>query len=274
MDKDQDKNNTESQFGLFSDIQDKAIYELPLNERIRNFLRLEFLFQLVSYSISKPEEWDNRQCVSNLIDISELLNRTDIKAELYKELDKHISLLQTLKKNPQVDGEVLNEMLNRLQDSHNQLTNPAYHPGQNINEDELISSIKQRSSIAGGACNFDLPSYHHWLSKNSSERKFQLNQWFDDLKYMKNAINLVLKILRSGSEATKETAPEGFFQYSLDQNKPIQLIRILLPVGNSSFPEISGGKHRFSVRFLEQNSTRERPIQIGHNIDFELQCCN
>ncbi len=269
-----DIDTTESQFGLFSDVQDKAIYELPLNERIRNFLRLEFLFQLVNYSLSKSEEWDNRQCVSNLIDISELLNRTDIKAELYKELDKHINLLRSLQKNPQVDDEILNEMLHKLQDSHLQLTNPSYHPGKNMKEDELISSIKQRLSIAGGACNFDLPSYHHWLTKNSSERKFQLNQWFDDLKYMKNAISLVLNLLRTGSEATKESATDGFFQYSLEKNKPIQLIRILMPIGTTSFPEISGGKHRFSVRFLEQHTTRERPTQIGHNIDFELQCCN
>ncbi len=265
---------TDSQFGLFEEIQDKAIYELPINERIRNFLRLEFLFQLVDYSIDKSTEWDSRQCVNRLIEISELISRTDIKSELVKELNKHISLLETFQKNPEVDNKVLDEMLNKLQDALRQLKNPSYHPGHALLHDELISSVRQRVSIAGGTCNFDLPAYHHWLSKSTSERKFQLNRWAEDLKYMNDAIKMVLVILRTGSEVTKESAPEGFFQYSIDQNRPAQLIRILLPIGDPFFPEISGGKHRFSVRFLEQNNTQERSTQIKRTIDFELQCCN
>jgi len=266
--------DTDEQFGLFSDVQDKAIYELPINERIRNFLRLEFLFQIVDDSMDKTTEWDSRQCVNSLIEISELTSRTDIKTELAKELDKHIKLFQTFQKNPDVDDKVLDDMLNNLQDSHRQLTNPSYHPGYALRDDELISSIRQRISIAGGTCNFDLPAYHHWLRKSTSERKFQLNRWAEDLKYMRDAIKLVLVILRTGAETTKESALDGFFQYSIDQNRPAQLIRILLPINDPFFPEISGGKHRFSVRFLEQNNTQERPSQIKRTVDFKLQCCN
>ena len=266
--------DTKDQFGLFSDVQDKAIYELPINERIRNFLRLEFLFQIIDDSIEKATEWDSRGCVNSLIDISELISRTDIKTELAKELDKHIKLFQSFQKNPDVDDKVLDEMLTNLQDSHRQLVNPSYHPGHALRHDELISSIRQRISIAGGTCNFDLPAYHHWLRKNTRERKFQLNRWAEDLKYMREAIKLVLVILRTGAETTKESAPDGFFQYSIDQSRSVQLIRILLPVNDPFFPEISGGKHRFSVRFLEQNNTQERPSQIKRTVDFKLQCCS
>lgn len=266
--------DTDDQFGLFTDVQDKAIYELPINERIRNFLRLEFLFQLANESMAKTTEMGSRQCVSSLIEISELISRTDIKSELVKELDKHINLFQTFQKNPDVDDKVLDEMLNNLQDSHRQLKNLTYHPGHALRHDELISSIRQRISIAGGTCNFDLPAYHHWLRKSTSERKFQLNRWADDLKYMFDAIKLVLIILRTATQSTRESASDGFFQYSLDQNRPAQLIRILLPINDPFFPEISGGKHRFSVRFLEQNNTQERASQIKRTVDFELQCCS
>ncbi len=266
--------DTDDQFGLFTDVQDKAIYELPINERIRNFLRLEFLFQIADDSMEKTAEWDSRQCVSSLIEVSELISRTDIKKELVKELDRYIKLFQTFQKNPDVDDKILDEMLHNLQDSYHQLTNPSYHPGQLLQQDELIASIRQRISIAGGTCNFDLPAYHHWLRKSTSERKFQLNRWAADLNYMRDAIKLVLIILRTGSETTKESATDGFFQYSIDQNRPAQLIRILLPINDPYFPEISGGKHRFSVRFLEQNNTQERPSQIQRTVDFELQCCN
>ena len=267
-------NDTDSQFGLFTDVQDKAIYELPINERIRNFLRLEFLFQLVDDSMDKTTERDSRQCVSSLIEISELISRTDIRTQLIKELDKHIKLFQTFQKNPDVDDKVLDEMLNNLQDSYHHLKNPSYRPGYALQHDELISSIKQRISIAGGTCNFDLPAYHHWLRKSTSERKFQLNRWADDLKHINDAIKLALVILRTGAETTTESAQEGFFQYSLDQNRPVKLVRILLPIGDPFFPEISGGKHRFSVRFLEQHNTQERPAQVQRIVAFELQCCN
>lgn len=268
--------NNDTQFGLFEEIADKAIYELPVTERIRNFLRLEFLFDLVEYSMDKTSEWESRQCISSLIDISELLNRTDIKSELSKELDKHIKLLETLQKNPQVDSDVLNDMLTRMQDAHRQLNNLSYHPGHALRHDELIATIRQRVSIAGGTCSFDLPAYHHWLSRSTSERKFQLNRWAYDLEHLRNAIRLVLIILRTGAETTEEKAVDGFFQYSLDQNqnRPAQLVRILLPIGVSYFPEISGGRHRFSVRFLEQSSTQERPAQINRTVEFELQCCS
>jgi len=266
--------DTDDQLGLFTDIQDKAIYELPINEHIRNFLRLEFLFQIVDDSMEKTEEWDSRQCVSGLIEVNELISRTDIKKELVKELDRYIRLFQSFQKNPDVDDKVLDEMLNKLQDSHRQLSNPSYHPGHMLHQDELIASIRQRNSISGGTCNFDLPAYHHWLRKSTGERKFQLNHWADDLKYMRDAIKLVLIILRTGSETTKESAVDGFFQYSIEQNRPAQLIRILLSINDPYFPEISGGKHRFSVRFMEQNNTQERPSQIKRTVDFELQCCN
>ena len=38
-------------------------------------------------------------------------------------------------------------------------------------------SIKQRTGIPGGACEFDLPSYHFWLHRPAEERIGQLAAW-------------------------------------------------------------------------------------------------
>jgi cell division protein ZapD len=268
-----ESDKTDSQFGLFETIQDKAVYELPINERIRNFLRLEFLFGLAEHSRDITSEWASRHCIISLIDICDLLSRTDIKGELTKELDKQITRFESFQKNPEVESEVLTDILNQLRDTHQQLVNPNYHPGNSIRNDELLNAIKQRVSIAGGTCNFDMPSFHFWLSKSASERKFQLGRWMDDIKYIKQAIDLILNILRTSSEMTEETAAEGFFQYSMDPNKAAQLVRIVLPIGEFYFPEISGGRHRFSIRFLEQSNTEERPSQIKRTLNFKLQCC-
>jgi cell division protein ZapD len=39
------------------------------------------------------------------------------------------------------------------------------------------------------------------------------------------------------------------------------------------FAEISGGRHRFTVRFLAQPNLAERAVQIDRAIPFELTCC-
>jgi cell division protein ZapD len=66
----------------------------------------------------------------------------------------------------------------------------------------------------------------------------------------------------------------GFYQQPVDPNAVCQLVRVILPSELSVFPEISGGKHRFTIRFLEQATTAGRPAQTDQDIQFELQCCN
>jgi len=62
-------------------------YEQPLNERVRTFLRMEHLFKLVDHHIKGASEWDSRGTLSIILDIMDLLSRSDIKTELIKELD-------------------------------------------------------------------------------------------------------------------------------------------------------------------------------------------
>jgi Uncharacterized protein conserved in bacteria len=82
-----------------------------------------------------------------------------------------------------------------------------------------------------------------------------------------------LTLIRQSVVPTHEHAPRGFFQQSLDPNLPYQLLRVSLPASASYFPEISGGKHRFTVRFLEQPCLEMRAVQTAHEVDFELARC-
>ena len=84
-------------------MQIKIIYEQPLNERIRTFLRLEHLFKITNHHIKGNSEWDSRAAITNLLSIVELLGRSDIKSDLVKELERHASTLNSLANNPNVD---------------------------------------------------------------------------------------------------------------------------------------------------------------------------
>ena len=248
-------------------------YEQPLNERIRTFLRIEYLFDLAEHHIEQEDMWDCRQAITALLDINDILTRSDIKSELVKELERHAGTLSTLKKNPGVDGERLAQIMEDLSHFLTSLREPTCQPGQTLRQDELISFIRQRASIQGGACNFDLPGYHHWLHQPWVTRRNQLHIWQADLLVIKKSLKLALLMLRNSSNPTTEIAEEGFFQRPMEAGLGCQLIRVKLPEDSPYYPEISGGKHRFSIRFLEQPDTGKRPVQTGNTVEFQLHCC-
>ena len=254
-------------------METKIIYEQPLNERTRTFLRLEHLFKITNHHINNPSEWDNRAVVTNLLNIVDLLTRSDIKSDLIKELERHLATLNTLSRNPNVDQARLTSIVDNIITILEVIKKPACQPGQSIKQDEFITSIKQRNIIPGGSCNFDLPNYHYWLNKSFDDRVNDISHWYSDLKIINDGLKLALNMIRNSANPAIELAPSGFFQKPIESNISCQLIRILLPVESKLYPEISGGKHRFTVRFMEQPSTKSRPVQTQDNVEFELHCC-
>lgn len=247
-------------------------YEQPLNERVRTFLRLEFLFTQIEHTRTGESPWDSRATLASLIDILNILSRTDLKSELIMELERQIANLSPLEDSPNVDREKLGQILDEMDLVVDQLHATQGQIGLHLRQNEFINSIKQRSSISGGTCGFDLPAYHYWLHRPAETRIENLQQWIAVFENIRSSINLILHLIRDSASPTKETAIGGFFQQSLDINAPYQLIRVTLPADSPYFTEISGGKHRFTVRFM-QMSLEERPTQTSANVDFELTCC-
>jgi cell division protein ZapD len=68
-------------------------------------------------------------------------------------------------------------------------------------------------------------------------------------------------------------ASAGIYQRTLDPNLPCQLVRIALPPGLPYFAELSGGRHRFTARFLEFSTNENRARQTDKDVEFELACC-
>jgi cell division protein ZapD len=249
------------------------VYEQPLNERVRTFLRLEHLFDTEDHFLANASEWDSRTCLTLLFDIIDMLGRSNVKTELIKELERHAVTLTNLKKNPGVDLERLEIILDDINFHLEILRDSSYQPGQMLRHDELITSIKQRSSIPGGSCNFDLPAYHHWLQNSIAKRNSDLDKWREDFLVIKKSIRLALHMIRNSANPVIEQALNGFFQKPIEGDIDCQMVRVVMPQGSTYFPEISGGKHRFTVRFLKQDSTADRPTQTKNSVEFELHCC-
>jgi cell division protein ZapD len=252
-------------------MQNKIIFEQPLNERMRNLLRLEHLFDLIACrSENIINKWDYRNILESLLEINDLLGRSDFKTELIKELDRHSLMLTSLENNPAVDQQRLKNVNNEICELLMELRNNSYQPGTQLKNDELVTSFKQRISIPGGTCNFDLPRLHYWLNQSDVKQKQNLDNWSSDLTPIKKSIYLALDMIRNSANPTIEKAESGFYQKSIESNVSCQLIRIFLPSASRYYPEISGGKHRFTIRFMEEATTDNRPGQTKNDVDFEL----
>ena len=252
---------------------DYIIYEQPLNERIRTFLRLEFLFLRVENAMRDNTEQHNRDVVDNLINILSVFERSDLKSEIIKELERLISVLSALENSPGVDSKALEALLSDLDQVLDSLHLNKAAIGQPLRDNDFLYSIRQRSSIPGGTCDFDLPSYHFWLQHtDDTVRKQQIVAWFDQFSSVKAAIQTTLKLIRESTHFSSANAVSGFYQHNLDSQQPVQLIRVQIPRELNYYPEISGGKHRFTVRFMHFD-INTRSQQANEDITFSLSCC-
>lgn len=252
---------------------DNIIYEQPLNERIRTFLRLEFLFSRVDIALSASSEQHNRDAIDSLLQILSVFERSDLKSEIIKELERLISSLSALENKQGVDKKALDSLLSELDQVLDSLHVKKTAIGQALRDNDFLYSIRQRSSIPGGTCDFDIPSYHFWLQHFSkSDRQHQLNTWHEQFSGVRAAINTTLHLVRESTHFVTTTAVAGFYQHNLDSSQPNQLIRVQIPRDAPYYPEISGGKHRFTVRFM-QFSLVQRSQQSTDDIVFSLSCC-
>lgn len=256
-------------------MSDKTIYEQPLNERTRTFLRLEFLFKQARHCMRGNKQWDSRCMLATLIAILNLITgKTDLKTEILKELERQTAYLATLERNPGVDRSILSEILDQLEDLIDRIHAYRGQIGQDLRDNELLTSIRQRSAIPGGDCDFDMPAYHFWLQQPAEQRHNDLMNWMRGINIVEEAVELILRLIRQSAVPKPLTAEGGFFQMSLDKAMPCQLVRIILSKHATCFPEISGGKHRVTLRFMEQKTPQQRPVQVDYDVDFGMTCCN
>lgn len=247
-------------------------FEHPLNERTRTFLRLEHLFDRFDFFAPQYDSWATRVAVECLIDIVAITARADVRNELLKELERNLAGLQRFASQPGVDEDSLARVMDDLQAAIDRLRELSGPLGQSAREDEFLKSVAQRNSIPGGTCCFDLPRFHHWLIQSPDIRRERMENWLGDLRPVDTGIRLALSLIRRSAAPRQVLAEGGFFQESLDAQSPAQMVRVGLQDTGTVYPEISGHKNRFSIRFMHIEP-RGRATQSVGDIPFRLTCC-
>ena len=247
-------------------------YEYPLNERVRTLLRLEDLFERADHFFAKEDSPDHHVALLTLFEILEVASRADLKSDLLQELERQKQVLLGFRNNPQIAENVLNNVIADIERASSALFSMAGKIGQHLRENEWLMSIKQRTGIPGGACEFDLPSYHFWLHRESAGRGTDLRAWFAPMRPIRDAAAIVLKLLREGGKPVKHVARQGVFSQMLG-GKMSQMVSIRLPLGSRFIPEISANRYALNVRFASFG-TESRPRICDSDVEFELTFCN
>jgi cell division protein ZapD len=254
-------------------VTQKITFEQPLNERIRTFLRIEQLVHRFNYALGGNTVWDTHYGLTTLFELSDLAARGDLKSEIMKELKRQTANLEGLRNTPGLDQSQLQSIIEGHQQLVEDLHGLSGQPGNQLKNSEFINSIKQRTAIPGGTCDFDVPAYHYWLAQPVNDRHTLLRNWIVPFEQIHRPMEIILQLIRGSAHPDRLQADKGFYQQTLELGQPFQLLRISLPNNSSYFPEISAGKHRFTVRFLTLTDFDSRALPTEEDIDFELACC-
>ncbi len=250
-----------------------AKYEQPLSERMRTFMRLEFLYQQMLYNSEIHSNWATRATIAGLLEIVAILSRGDVRSDIHKELDQQLSALQRFQTQPEVDRGRLDALIKNLIESRAEVGAIGTQYLQPIRECEFLNGIKHRSAIPGGTCEFDLPEYSHWLRQPHARRSEDVEKWVSAIRPICDAAVEVLWLIRESGQPMNKIAEQGMYQHTMQKDVQYHLLRVILPEDSALYPEISGSQHRFTVRFLEWSTIQRRAVQTGQNVAFQLCVC-
>ncbi len=246
-------------------------YEFPINERIRTFLRLENLYNRAVIFVGQDSAETHHVALLTIFEILEVTGRTDLKSELLQELERQRLHLTEFKGNPSVEENLVAGLLEAIETAKTGLLNSTGKTGQEIRENEWLTSIRQRTSIPGGVCQFDLPSYHYWLNGSLDNRRRDLENWLAPFKPISTGVLVILKLLRQSGQTEQVTSTGGNFQKSLS-GKTAHLIRVKIKYPTDLIPEVSANKYLLNIRFTIPGNLSRKPTQ--DNVEFELSFCN
>lgn len=251
-------------------MNEHIIYEQPVAENIRNFLKCEYLYEKYAHALTHGDIWSIRSSIATMIEISDFVLRINLKIELLKELEKLKLYINMLKENNFIDILKYDEYHEKIIECLNKLNEIENNPSKTIVSNDFLMQIKNKLHIPGGDNFFDNPSYLNFLVSNKSNIIDNINKWFHPFKYLFVASELILSIKRSNSKFEQFTSDMSFFEKRLDSSARIDLVRIRLKKDINVFPDISVNRQNINIIFKYSIGSQMLSKTVEDNVNFEL----
>lgn len=232
---------------------------------MRTWLRIEFLIQQLTVNLPIVDHAGALHFFRNVSELLDVFERGEVRTELLKELDRQQRKLQTWIGVPGVDQSRIEALIQQLKAAGSVLIS-APRIGQFLREDRLIALVRQRLSIPAAVaaliylhCTFGCI----YLRRSATT----VETWIASLNPLTQALTMVLDLIRQSAPFRKQTSLNGFYQ---DNGGDADLLRLNLSLDSQLYPQISGHKSRFAIRFMPLDSENG---QVPERLDFELACC-
>ena len=248
------------------------LYEYPFNERLRTYLRLEQLYRRLRELLTRAHSVDQHFALVTIFEIMDVASRSDLRADVIKDLERQKNLLDVLRDNPDISQHMLHQVARQVDGCSASINAQTGKTGQALTENEWLMSIRSRMGIPGGTCSFDLPAYHAWQNLDPRYRQRDLEDWANELMPLGQALELILQLLRETGIPQRVVAEQGVFQQAMPAGRSFQLLRLRIDPYLNLVPEISGNRLLVSVRLLKL-ANGSRPQPSNEDASFELTLC-
>jgi len=250
------------------------LYEYPFSEKIRSFLRLEYLFKRLFFfqqHLSASPESD--ECLLGaLFDVMDVCERGDARNTLLQELDKQKITLQEYRNYPGVDSSAIESALIDLNQVSREL-HDAGKIGRAARESEWLAKIKSRYVVPGGLSSTEFPAYQGWLTSSSDQRRKVVDEWVASFRPLAEGVNSLLQFIRASRDPEyATTSANGDYERALGR-QPFQLIRVWVPKKSEVYPEISANKYVTFVRLYQLSKQLEAHL-VTKPTGFKIAFCN
>jgi cell division protein ZapD len=245
-------------------------FEYPFNERVRSWMRLEYLLDRLKYFAQPGDARLHQVALSALFDVLDATERTDVKGGVLQDLERQKVVLSGLTDHPGVDARALSDVIQEIDQAHTTLSAMG-RTGQSLRDNDWLTSLRGRLAVPGGGTQVDMPSFHAWQCQSEGTRCADLQDWLAPLLPLDEGIALVMRLLRQSGEQQQAVAQQGAFQQMLG-GKSYQLLRVWLDPELGVFPEMSANKYMAWVRFSEQTG-QSKPQHVQRDVPFRYALC-
>ncbi len=238
------------------------VYDFPLSPKARTYLKFEAIFNRIENCRSLSNDSDTLSLIRGIVDYMDLIDGSGaLKIEIVKDLDKLTNILKNWKTNPEVDPQLIEDLLSQLTTAHTAL-DKFTRQRTVLQDDPILESIKPRFMTPCGVNCFDTPLFIFWNALPREEKLDTIAKWLHELDSIRIPLATILYIWRLCADFQKRVAKSGFMQ---ETSENCDFIEVKYPKEVRGYPVVSGFQSSVNVRFLPY----EKGAQVG-DIAFEL----
>lgn len=221
---------------------------------MRICLRLEYIFDQLHHVKYGEQSWHSSFTVNHIVQLLSIGERPDLKTKLLQLLKQCRQFYSQLKNAPEINIDKLEQVLADLDRHISYLNETEGRIGESLRNCELLYKVKMHTVNPVGVSPYILPEYYLWLQQSPDKRHQDIDRWVCVFDGLETVVRYILELVRQCGVTKEVSAENGFYQDRLEAGVPNQLVSAKVDQSLNVFPEISVGRQRISIHFMQLDS--------------------